>query len=125
MSDPARLSDDSRSYEGPDIETSMPDDGVDDAGDAAAEGDAQSRPRMPGGMRTDAPKPLLLLLLLVLLVAVGVTASVVGARAGRSRHRETGAIVRRVWRNPALTRARRRSHKALEKATAKVAPRSG
>lgn len=67
------------------------------------------------------PKPLAF----VLILAVGITGYVLGAKAGRSRYREISANAKKVWNDPALKKARKRSHKALEKAAAKITSRMG
>lgn len=62
------------------------------------------------------PKPFVWLL----VAAVGVTAYIIGAKAGRSRYRDISARAKHVWDDPAVQKVRMRGRKAIEKAADKA-----
>lgn len=67
------------------------------------------------------PKPIVWLL----VAAVGITAYVVGARAGHARYREIRHTAKKFWNDPAVKKARARAQKSAAKATKKAAKKLG
>jgi len=67
------------------------------------------------------PKPLAVLV----VAAVGVTAYVLGAKAGRSRYKEISGTAKKFWDDPAVKKARTRAYKGAEKAAKKAAKKLG
>jgi uncharacterized protein (UPF0333 family) len=67
------------------------------------------------------PKPIVVLVLAV----VGVTAYVLGKKAGRSRYRDISATAKKFWDDPAVKKARVRAYKGAEKAAKRAAKKLG
>jgi hypothetical protein len=63
------------------------------------------------------PKPVVF----IAVTAVGITAYVLGAKAGRSRYREISSTAKQFWDDPAVKKARASTYKRAEKAAKKVA----
>lgn len=59
----------------------------------------------------------------ILIIAVGTGAYIAGAKAGRGRYREISRAAQRVWDDPSMQRARKRTRKTLEKAAKKASKR--
>ncbi|WP_291057308.1 hypothetical protein [Herbiconiux sp.] len=67
------------------------------------------------------PKPLVFLV----VTAVGVTAYVLGSKAGTSRYKEISHTAKKLWDDPAVKKARAKTYKHAEKAAKKAAKKLG
>lgn len=57
----------------------------------------------------------------ILIIAVGVTAYVLGAKAGRARYRELRGIAQSVWNDPQVKKIRKRAVKEGQKVAKQAA----
>ena len=67
------------------------------------------------------PKPVVFLV----VTAVGVTAYVLGSKAGTARYKEISGTAKKLWDDPAVKKARKRTYKHAEKAAKKAAKKLG
>jgi len=62
---------------------------------------------------------------IIMLAGVGATAYVLGAKAGRSRYAEISGVAKKVWDDPKVKKARKRTSKKVEKAAESAARKLG
>ncbi|HJA04119.1 MAG TPA: hypothetical protein H9800_04590 [Candidatus Microbacterium stercoravium] len=62
---------------------------------------------------------------MLMIAAVGIAGYVLGAQAGRSRYEEISGVAKKVWDDPKVKKARKRTSKKVEKAAESAARKLG
>lgn len=62
---------------------------------------------------------------MITIAAVGAAGYVLGAKAGRARYEEISGVAKKVWDDPKVKKARKRTTKKVEKAAESAARKLG
>jgi len=62
---------------------------------------------------------------MITIAAVGAVGYVLGAKAGRARYEEISGVAKKVWDDPKVKKARKRTTKKVEKAAESAARKLG